>query len=172
MPIFPCPDWQKYGDVQRTDGYVCSCVDGRWSCDDCWMGASLCSEAPDGALLFPPPLADDASHGVETGAGVEVGADAALEDAARTDSSASASPDGQTPVACQRLEGDAAMVSFAFTGNEAEAGPNDAIIQWFNDAGMGESCGPSSCDARCPPGHACSLAFITHALVLSGGTCL
>ena len=137
------------------------------------MGASLCSEAPDGALLFPPPPADDASDGGETGAGgFEVGADAALEDAALTDSSSSASPDAQAPVGCQRFEGDAAVVSFAFTGNEVEAGPDDAIIEWVDDAGMAESCGPSSCDARCPPGHACSVAFITHALVLSGGTCL
>jgi hypothetical protein len=84
----------------------------------------------------------------------------------------SASPDAPIPVGCQRLEGDAAVVSFAFTGNEAEAGPDDAILEWVDDAGMAESCGPSSCDARCPPGHACSVAFITHALVLSGGTCL
>jgi hypothetical protein len=26
----------------RTDGYVCSCVSGRWSCDDCWLGTALC----------------------------------------------------------------------------------------------------------------------------------
>jgi hypothetical protein len=35
-------------------------------------------------------------------------------------------------------------VSFGFTGNEVEAGPDDAIIEWFDDAGMRESCGPGS----------------------------
>jgi hypothetical protein len=55
-------------------------------------------------------------------------------------------------------------------GNEAQAGPEDAVIEWFDDAGMSESCGPSSCDARCPSGTVCSIAFITHAL-LTSGTC-
>jgi hypothetical protein len=26
----------------RVDGYICSCIDGRWSCDDCAVGAALC----------------------------------------------------------------------------------------------------------------------------------
>jgi len=68
-------------------------------------------------------------------------------------------------------EGDAGVVSFGFTGNEVEAGPHDAIIEWFYDAGMRESCGPSSCNSRCPTGDPCSIAFITHKIVLSG-TCL
>jgi hypothetical protein len=148
MPVFPCPDWQRYGDVQRTDGYVCSCIDGRWSCDDCWVGASLCSEAPDGAPLISSGFGagdDDASY-------------------------PSIPPDAHPPVACQQLEGDAAVVFLAFTGSELEAGPNDGIVKWIDDAGVRESCGPSSCGVPCPTGTACSVWFITHAMVLSG-TC-
>ncbi len=26
----------------RVDGWICSCIDGRWSCDDCAVGATLC----------------------------------------------------------------------------------------------------------------------------------
>ncbi len=26
----------------RVDGYICSCIDGRWSCDDCAIGAAVC----------------------------------------------------------------------------------------------------------------------------------
>lgn len=26
----------------RVDGWICSCIDGRWSCDDCAIGAALC----------------------------------------------------------------------------------------------------------------------------------
>jgi hypothetical protein len=36
--IYPCPDWQSHIGFERTDGYICSCVGGRWSCDDCWLG--------------------------------------------------------------------------------------------------------------------------------------
>jgi hypothetical protein len=147
IPIDPCPDWQQHEGSERVDGYVCSCVDGRWSCDDCWEGASLCAEAPDGAPLVP-----------------------AFEDAA-TDSPSSASADAQVPAQCEWGEGDVAEVTVAFTGSELRAGPGDAIVEWFDDAGMRQSCGPSSCDARCPPGTACSAAFITHALVHGDGTC-
>jgi hypothetical protein len=159
MLIDPCPNWQKYTG-ERADGYVCSCLDGHWSCDDCSMGAGLCAEAPDGAPLVSPVLVDGAADVVDADAesGLAVGADAAF--------------DGQGPAQCQWLGGDAAEVTVAFTGSELEAGPGDAIIEWFDDAGVRESCGPTSCDARCPPGAACSAAFITHALVHGGGTCL
>ncbi len=147
MLIDPCPDWQEHAG-ERVDGYVCSCLDGRWSCDDCSRGAGLCAEAPDGA-----PLA------------------AAFEDAGRTDSPSSASADAQAPAQCEWAEGDVVEVTVAFTGSELQAGPDDAIVEWFDDAGTRGSCGPGSCDARCPPGAACSAAFITHALVHDGGTC-
>jgi hypothetical protein len=26
----------------RVDGWICSCIDGTWSCDDCAIGAALC----------------------------------------------------------------------------------------------------------------------------------
>jgi hypothetical protein len=38
----------------RVDGWICSCIGGRWSCDDCAEGAALCEggaaayELPDG----------------------------------------------------------------------------------------------------------------------------
>jgi hypothetical protein len=38
----------------RVDGWICSCIDGSWSCDDCAPGAALCEggagayELPDG----------------------------------------------------------------------------------------------------------------------------
>ncbi len=43
--IYPCPDWQKYIGAERTDGYICSCTGGRWSCDDCDLGEALCQDA-------------------------------------------------------------------------------------------------------------------------------
>jgi hypothetical protein len=36
----------------RVDGWICSCVDGRWSCDDCALGAALCEG---GALAYELP---------------------------------------------------------------------------------------------------------------------
>jgi hypothetical protein len=113
------------------------------------MGASLCSEAPDGALLPVSGFGfgdDDASY-------------------------PSIPPDAHPPVGCEQLEGDAAVVYFAFTGSELEAGFNDGIVEWFDDAGVRQSCGPSSCPVPCPTGTACSIAFILHAMV-SSGTCL
>lgn len=26
----------------RVDGFICSCIDGRWSCDDCAIGGAVC----------------------------------------------------------------------------------------------------------------------------------
>ena len=74
--IYPCRDWQKYIGAERTDLYVCSCVGGRWSCDDCWEGAAICQEAPDGASVLPTPLVDAASD-VTTAEHPEGGADSA-----------------------------------------------------------------------------------------------
>ena len=36
----------------RVDGWICSCIEGRWSCDDCALGAALC-EAGAGAYDLP-----------------------------------------------------------------------------------------------------------------------
>ncbi len=82
-PIDPCPDWQKYIGGERIDGYICSCVNDRWSCDDCWLGEGLCQEAPDGASLYPLPAADAGLDGPATGeSAVERGADGAFKFAA------------------------------------------------------------------------------------------
>lgn len=49
LEILPCA-----GEVQgsvgagRVDGYICSCIEGHWSCDDCYAGQAPCAEA--GAL--------------------------------------------------------------------------------------------------------------------------
>jgi hypothetical protein len=36
----------------RVDGWICSCIDGSWSCDDCALGAALC-EGGAGAYELP-----------------------------------------------------------------------------------------------------------------------
>jgi hypothetical protein len=43
----------------RTDGYVCSCVDGRWSCDDCWLGTATCEVGSDAAASPDAPTSTD-----------------------------------------------------------------------------------------------------------------
>jgi hypothetical protein len=68
--IYPCPDWQSYVPLERTDGYICSCVGGRWSCDDCWLGTALCV-ALDGSPFLQAPVADAASDGPATDSPVE-----------------------------------------------------------------------------------------------------
>jgi hypothetical protein len=35
----------------RVDGWICSCVDGRWSCDDCAVGGALCEGGEEGYEL-------------------------------------------------------------------------------------------------------------------------
>lgn len=59
--IYPCHDWQKYIGIERVDDYICSCDGGHWSCDDCYLGAALCAEAPDGAPLVPSFIVDAAT---------------------------------------------------------------------------------------------------------------
>ncbi len=45
LTILPCPDEvQTWGGLGRVDGYVCTCVGSRWSCDDCDHGQSLCAD--------------------------------------------------------------------------------------------------------------------------------
>jgi hypothetical protein len=36
----------------RVDAYICSCIDGRWSCDDCSIGETLC-EGGEEAYVLP-----------------------------------------------------------------------------------------------------------------------
>jgi hypothetical protein len=36
----------------RVDAYICSCIDGRWSCDDCSIGEALC-EGGEEAYVLP-----------------------------------------------------------------------------------------------------------------------
>jgi hypothetical protein len=33
---------QPIAGCGRTDGYVCSCIGGKWSCDDCNLGTASC----------------------------------------------------------------------------------------------------------------------------------
>jgi hypothetical protein len=35
----------------RVDGYICSCIDGHWSCDDCAIGGALCEAGTAGYVL-------------------------------------------------------------------------------------------------------------------------
>jgi hypothetical protein len=115
--------------------------------------------------------ATDVGHSEQSG--LEAAADPQPDVGSLADSPAS-SADSAAVAQCQVLEGDAAVVYSAtvvFT-NESEAGPSAAVIEWVNDAGMSESCGPTGCAARCSPGQACTVAFITHGLVIPGGTCL
>jgi hypothetical protein len=51
LVVYPCPDWQGHISAELNDGYICSCVGDRWSCDDCNVGEALCALAPDAAPL-------------------------------------------------------------------------------------------------------------------------
>jgi hypothetical protein len=105
MAIDPCPDWQMHLGSERTDGYVCTCIGGRWSCDDCFEGESLCAEQPDGAASDAPtndgPL--EAANSV----------DAAPSDAG------DAAPDGAASTDATTNDADAGSV-------DADAAPGDA----------------------------------------------
>jgi hypothetical protein len=61
MPILPCAgEVQGWAGGGRVDGYICSCVSGRWSCDDCYAGEALCADAG-------PPGDGGAAGGVDAG---------------------------------------------------------------------------------------------------------
>ncbi|MGO9835768.1 MAG: hypothetical protein ACLP1X_16315 [Polyangiaceae bacterium] len=46
IAILPCAgEVQGWAGAGRVDGYICSCVSGRWSCDDCYLGEALCADA-------------------------------------------------------------------------------------------------------------------------------
>jgi hypothetical protein len=72
MPVLPCPnEVQTWSGTGRVDGYVCSCLDDRWSCDDCAMGGAVCAEAPDaGPLDAAPNNADGSADSGTAGPGV------------------------------------------------------------------------------------------------------
>ena len=38
-------------ECSRVDAYICSCIDGHWSCDDCAVGATLCRDGSAGYVL-------------------------------------------------------------------------------------------------------------------------
>jgi hypothetical protein len=61
--IDPCPNWQRYAGGELTDGYICSCVSGVWSCDDCNQGEGTCAEA--GAPTTPNDASVDGSGAVD-----------------------------------------------------------------------------------------------------------
>jgi hypothetical protein len=42
----------------RVDGWICSCIDGSWSCDDCALGTALC-EGGAAAYELPPDSGGD-----------------------------------------------------------------------------------------------------------------
>ncbi len=50
----------------RVDAWICSCIDGSWSCDDCALGATLCEggtgdyDLPDGGTKGECPVATPA----------------------------------------------------------------------------------------------------------------
>jgi hypothetical protein len=46
LTVFPCPgEVQSFAGAGRTDGYICTCVGSKWSCDDCDLGTAICDEA-------------------------------------------------------------------------------------------------------------------------------
>jgi hypothetical protein len=81
MAIDPCPDSPRYAGSERIDAYVCTCTSGHWRCVDCYEGASLCVESPDGSLYFDrgadggSDAGSDARPDAEAGPDVEAGAD-------------------------------------------------------------------------------------------------
>jgi hypothetical protein len=79
MAIDPCPGSPRYAGGERIDIYVCTCASGRWKCVDCFEGASLCVESPDGSLYFGggADAGRDADAGGDADAGADAGADAA-----------------------------------------------------------------------------------------------
>lgn len=58
LEVLPCAnEVETWVGAGRVDGYICSCIDGQWSCDDCYPGEALCAEAgaasdggPEGAI--------------------------------------------------------------------------------------------------------------------------
>jgi hypothetical protein len=44
LNVDPCPDWQQNLGFERTDGYACTCVGGRWACGLCTLGEGECAE--------------------------------------------------------------------------------------------------------------------------------
>ena len=63
----------------RTDGYVCSCVGGRWSCDDCWLGTALCEAggAPE-AAASDAAVADASTKDTDAGATTDAAPEACV----------------------------------------------------------------------------------------------
>jgi hypothetical protein len=56
MTIDPCPDWQRWiGSGEESDVHACSCNGGQWACVVCTKTLGECVEAPDGAVINPPP---------------------------------------------------------------------------------------------------------------------
>jgi hypothetical protein len=79
--VYPCPgEVQSFTGGGRTDGYVCTCVDSRWACDDCNVGAALCPEAgppPEaGPTDAAPDSADASCPTVEQACASDAGTDA------------------------------------------------------------------------------------------------
>lgn len=94
MAVDPCPGWPRYAGSERTDTYVCTCSSGRWRCVDCYEGASLCVESPDGSLYF----GGGADGGPDAGgdADADAGTDADASTEADSDTDADAGADGGT----------------------------------------------------------------------------
>jgi len=47
LQIYPCPgELQSFIGGGRADGYICTCVSSKWSCDDCALGTALCGGPP------------------------------------------------------------------------------------------------------------------------------
>jgi hypothetical protein len=81
MPIYPCPGWQSHVG-SPTDRYVCTCVSGRWVCNDCDPVASFCTDASfalDVGVDSPVDASTDASTEMPADAPVDAPIDAPLD---------------------------------------------------------------------------------------------
>jgi hypothetical protein len=88
MAVYPCAgELQSFVGTGSVDGYVCSCVDSRWSCDDCAPGGAVCSD----------------SDAETSGGDVAADASASTPDSAMGDCLADSSPS----FTCARMPADA-----------------------------------------------------------------
>jgi hypothetical protein len=95
LSIFRCSDWQQSSGNSITDGYVCSCDGGQWSCTDCDEDEGICAVEGGG------------TPGAEAGSfpGLDAAADAPLEGDAGTGGPPPACPIWGTVPTCPTAAG-------------------------------------------------------------------